>query len=146
MKKRGFTLVEMLIVVTMIGLLMAMITGALMQAGLASKKARAETNMRDLITAWEQYYLYSPNPNISAMQGTWQDMDMQALKPLTDVGADGFVILNLSPSKLTNGEYVDPWKRAYQVRVNTSDQNSGDANKRVLNIRTTVHFKNRRRE
>ena len=144
MKKRnGFTLIELLIVITMIGLLMAMITGALYQARLAVKRTRAETQLRDLIAAWGQYYLVEQQVP-SGLGGGWVDMNKGTLSPIITPNSQGYLYLNLSDAQFKNDEYMDPWgKKAYQVKLNTA---VGDAAPPDLVIKASVSFVNWKRE
>jgi len=143
-KRNGFTLLEMLVVITMIGLLMAMLAGALMQARRRAQQSRAEAELRDLVTAWEKcylYYLYSDNPAPNMPGLAWTEMDSAVLGSLTDVNA-GLVWLNLSDSRLKGGKYMDPWGNPYEVKRNASTP----GNNTVLTLKASVHFNNRLRE
>jgi len=132
MKKRnGFTLIEMLVVITMLGMLMAMLAGALVQARESARKTRAEVQLREIVTAWEQYQILNPNYNFPA---GWQNMDKNMIDTLNDP-----VVLLGVPS----ADYIDPWReKMYQVRRN----NARDARTTTVKIKATVHFNNRKRE
>lgn len=54
-KRKGFTLVEMLVVITIIGMLSALITGAVMGALRAAKRSRIKTELGQVAIAVEDY-------------------------------------------------------------------------------------------
>jgi prepilin-type N-terminal cleavage/methylation domain-containing protein/prepilin-type processing-associated H-X9-DG protein len=55
-KNRGFTLVELLVVIGIIALLIGLLLPAIVGARRAAQKTECMTNMRKLTSAWEQYY------------------------------------------------------------------------------------------
>jgi len=154
--RNGFTLIEMLVVITMIGLLMAMITGALHQARRAAQRARAQTQLRDLIAAWGTYYMTEKHfnqgvpplwPPDGELEDGWVIMTRRALEPLVEPKDQGFVYLNLSDAqfKKIGGTqyYADPWRVPYQVRLNEATENMAPPD---LVIKASVSFINRTRE
>jgi len=54
-RRRGFTLVELLTVVAVIGLLLAILVPALGQAGKAAQSVKCLSNMRQLFLGWNMY-------------------------------------------------------------------------------------------
>ena len=145
--RHGFTLIEMLVVITMVGLLMAMITAALHQARLAGQKTRAEVQMRELVNAWGAFLLLGLDVP-PEMEDDFKSMTETRLKNLTEVGnQEDFPLLNVSAKQLKNvpGEsekcYVDPWGFPYQVKLK---QSSREVETQIIKAR--VHFNNRTRE
>ena len=53
-RSAGFTLVELLMVMVVGSILIAIISGAYMQARQNAKRARAETQLRELVKAWTE--------------------------------------------------------------------------------------------
>lgn len=87
---KGMTLVEIMVVISIIGLVMAMVTVNVMKRFEKAKVQTTQTQMKALEQALEQYYLDN---------GAY---------PSTDQGLEA----------LASGEYVkkvpkDPWKRGY---------------------------------
>ena len=145
-QRRGFTLVEMLVVITMIGLLMAMITAALYTARQRARKSRAEVQLRELVSAWTQYYLIYGSANTPGSSFPSR-MTRAALEPLIVPDENGFVFLNVTLKKEGEKEdaedlYLDPWRNPYHVKFNESTPSELD----LVSIRASVSFPNRNRE
>ena len=147
--RNGFTLIELMVVITMIGLLMAMITGALWEARQAAKRTRAQIQLRDLIAAWSEYYLVDKTKTLPASMGdggdnAWTKMNKSTLQKLIEVDeATGFSYLNLNDEHFDKDDYyADPWGTPYEVKVNKAD----GMTPKPLHIRAGVSFVNRKRE
>ena len=140
-QRKGFTLIEMLVVILIIVVLMGMITGGLFSARERARKIRAETQLRELVNAWAQYYLY--NENASGYPGdTWTEMTEKALKPLIEP-VNGFVYLNISLKDAQGTlKYLDPWGEPYYIKFKDSPPKTLDP----VFIRASVTFLNRNRE
>jgi prepilin-type N-terminal cleavage/methylation domain-containing protein len=112
-ERSAFTLIEMLVVISIIAVLTALIAGLTSSAGPAKVRNRAMTEMHQYITAIESYQkkfgLYPPdNPNSTAQPPLYYELAGQdpmpaaALLPL--MGVNGIVntnqnfIPNVSPS------------------------------------------------
>lgn len=110
-RRSGFTLVEMLAVIVLIGILMMAAGMSIRKAQQVAKTTKAEAECRELVNAMLQY---------RATYGTWPmtgngKVSVTSLRPLTDAkeNARGIVFLNLS---LTSGYWNDPWGNPYEVR------------------------------
>ena len=141
--RHGFTLVEMLVVIAMIGLLMAMISGALYQAQKAVKTTRAETQLREVIAACGQYYLVEKKIPTGMEGGGWVELNTTTLHDLVTPNSQGLVYLNLSEKQFKNENYVDPWNMPYQVKLNSAEE---DVVPSPLVIKASVTFINHKRE
>ena len=140
-KQQGFTLIEMLVVITMIGMLMAMISGSLISARLRARKARAEVQVRELANAWGQYYLLRGRP--AGIGTSFTPMTRETMGPLITPDANGFVYLNITlKGEEESDPYLDPWKTPYHVKFNETPPN----NTPTVSIKASVSFINRRRE
>jgi len=152
--RNGFTLVEMLVVITMIGLLMAVLSGALYKARMTARKTRAEVQLRELLTAWGEFILIEPifgsaaRSLPSGMDGVnGLPMDKETMELLTEPNSQGYVYLNLSDAQFKNGYYVDPWHNPYYVKLNKADEVTEDkAPPGVRIIKASVNLVNRNRE
>ena len=142
MKRRSaFTLVEMLVVITMIGLLMTMVTVGLARARRAAQIARAETQLREILAACGEYLMLNHQAPPGVGSG-WVEVGGGMLDELITPDANGFVYLSVSPSQLKNGQYLDPWGLPYMVKLNSA---TGDMAPPNLVIRASVSFMNKNR-
>lgn len=138
MKRRGFTLIEMLVVIAMIGLLMTMVAGALVQARQSARKARAEAQLRELLAAWVQYYIHADNPALPSAGGL--SMTDVAMQPLMGGGNDSDLVL--IDAVLREKAYRDPWGTPYEVQFIRGATSSLEP----VSLKATVYFMNRDRE
>ena len=96
MKKNGFTLPELLTVITIIALLMMATFGAISRARVMARRAKCEAQLRQLVSAWEQYYsTYGKWPR--RVDGRTVDTTASNLRPISD-------------SKDADNEYGVRWK------------------------------------
>ncbi len=113
--RTGFTLVEMLTVIVLIGILMSAAGLAVRKANELSKNTKAESECRELVNALLEYrsvYHKWPTKNTGK-----EIASASFLKPLVDPtdkdsNPRGLVFLNLT---LTDSTWNDPWGRPYQV-------------------------------
>jgi prepilin-type N-terminal cleavage/methylation domain-containing protein len=127
----GFTLPELLTVIAIIALLMMASFGALSRARELGKRAKSEAQLRELVNAWQQYYVtYGKWP--SRLNGQ-DDVEANAttLAPLTDPDDSdneyGVVFLNADIS----GKLLDAWGNAYRLSFESSSSGN-DRNKIVF--------------
>ena len=136
--RRGFTLMEMLVVIVIIGILVGMVGGAYVSARNHAKRGRAETQLRELCKAWTEYYhTYQSWPH----SGNDIPMTYANLEPLL---ADNnsynsnnipFLSINIHPGDT----YCDPWLHPYKISFN-----EGQAPQEAA-MRIAVSFPNRER-
>lgn len=141
---KAFTLVEILVVVSIIGLLAGLALPAVQGALNSAKKGKAKAEMQSIITALKSYQNeYGRMPDINALGGS-------AERDNLDQGNDGWfgtntsrnlflmlsgsnvpaqnqnprqiVFLELPPTS-TNGVFFDPWGRQYVVKYDGSGNN-----------------------
>ncbi len=143
---RGFTLIELLTVIAIMGVLMSMIGGAMYQSRRLVLRARAETQLREMVAAWIRYYdTLGEFPQ--GLEGKKRvDVTVKMLDPLTDSDKNdrGVVFLNVDFRDGEN-DYLDPWgKEPFRLsfRSSTSDEES---NPTETALRTSVTFPNRNR-
>ena len=144
MKKRaGFTLVEMLVVITMIGLLMATIATGLARARRAAQIARAETQLREILTACGQYLMLNQKAPPGMSESGWTVVAGDFLNELITPDEHGFVYLSVSPAQLKNGAYGDPWGNPYEIKLNAAKESATPAD---LVIKASAGFINVKRK
>ena len=117
-RRSGFTLVEMLIVMTLICILMASSGMALAKANELARRTKAETECRELVHALITYRsTYGEWPGgVSGKDEV--EADSTILTPLFDPSANSrhLVFLNIAPERLEGGRWLDPWgKEAYKI-------------------------------
>jgi prepilin-type N-terminal cleavage/methylation domain-containing protein len=160
-RRSAFTLVEMLVVIVIIAILIGMVSSSLLQAKRHAMRTRAETQLRELLKAWTQYYqMYQgwPNEVTSAFtfSGALPDgsipMTYDNLRPLIDtttspgaLGANGYNTRGISflSIKLNPGEsFQDPWHNTYKV----SFQHVTPTNEVALRVSIALPNRDRYRE
>lgn len=117
--KSGFTLVEMLAVITIIALLASVSVSGINKARLVAQNTKAEAEARELVNAWLQYFdLYKEWPKSIAGKDK-VDTTVEVLGPISDPGHSdnpkGVVLLNLTQRKGSLSFPNDPWGRPYQL-------------------------------
>ena len=129
----GFTLVELLVVITIIGLVVGLFSVGIPLAMNTARKAKAKAEALAIVSAIKAYnseYSKYPNPT-SDTNGADVWMDGQDSKNLMKILA-GQDIANQNPKKVRfiegpndNGVFQDPWKKGanqgqYTVKVDMS--------------------------
>lgn len=134
----GFTLPELLAVIAIVASLMMASFGSLQRARHLAKRTKAEAQLRELVNAWEQYFVtYSAWPsNLDGQNGV--DTTARNLAPLTspnDVNNSlGIVFLNFDGT----GSFTDPWGKAYKLSFESSRRQSGSDDRSKTAFETTV--------
>jgi prepilin-type N-terminal cleavage/methylation domain-containing protein len=154
-RRAGFTLVELLVVMVIGAIILGMISGALLQAREHAKRARAESQLRELVKAWTQYWMvYTEWPSFadSAEPGdptNYFPMTYKNLRPLVDTTSSdalnpnngyntrGIPFLSL---KIEEGQrYQDPWKNTFKITFESREATNESA------LRISVALPNRDR-
>jgi len=151
-KTRAFTLAELLVVISIIGILMSMISLGIVTARHHAMRTRAEAQLRDLTKAWMQYYmLYGswpafsdpapmsgstalPSPSLSGGSGsvTWYPMTFNNMQPLM-VTIGNSISQQYNPKQIPfmsmrlEGDYQDPWHNTYWVGFPSASAMSSQA-------------------
>jgi len=146
-KTLAFTLAELLIVITIMGILMSMISMGIVSARHHAMRTRADAQLRDLTKAWMQYYMVygswpafpdssptgggntaPPSPSLSVGSGsvTWVPMTYNNMQPLM-VTIGNTISQNYNSKqipfismRLDGGDYQDPWHNTYWVAFPTA--------------------------
>lgn len=132
---KAFTLVEILVVVSIIGLLAGLAFPAIQGALNSAKKGKAKAEMQSIITSLKSYQNeYGRLPNPSAVGGASDGYFSDSASPklflmLTGSASDTsgenprqIAFLEL-PASSTNGIFQDPWKRNYILKIDTDGDN-----------------------
>ena len=118
--KRGFTLVELIVVIAMIAILMGAMTSAVTSANRRSRLARAETEAQELTKAILAYANYADDGSLSEF-GDLDGADANesnlkyVLGKVNKNGAPVPVLYNASVSQ--GGVLLDPWGHPYKITV-----------------------------
>lgn len=139
---RGFTLTELLVVISIIGLLAGLVSVGVPRAMEAGKKAKAKGDLTAIVSAvkaYRQEYGRWPVDMPSGIDdedteaaGTYSwfdgDRSKQLMKILTASTSDNS---GLNPKKIRflegpdeEGNFVDPWKTQYIVKLDTNESSS----------------------
>lgn len=134
----GFTLVEMLTVVGMLGILMATSATAISRARVLARIAKANTEVRQLIGAFIAYEAaYDGWPVAPPEGGADIEATQTVLKELLGEGENKVVFLN---AQMKDGAFRDPWGVPYKLRFAASPENAV-----AENFATAISFPNRSR-
>lgn len=130
---RAFTLVEILVVVSIIGLLAGLAFPAIQGALNSAKKGKAKAEMQSIITALKAYQNeYGRMPDFPSLGGTgdgWFDQNnskglflMLSGTNTAEQNTRQITFLEL-PSGSANGAILDPWKQGYIVKLDDNGDN-----------------------
>lgn len=129
MKHRGFTIVELLCVIAIIGLLASMILAGLNVARERARVLRARRDIAQLVTAWTAYYSdYHSFPTITeeSMEDGWivtrRDV-VQILRGLENYNNQNPRRIPYMEFHQLSTQFLDPWGQPY--RIIWDDDNTG---------------------
>lgn len=140
--KRGFTLIEMIVVVGMLMLLAGSVTSSVVQAQKRAKISKAMAEARELTNAILAYENISRNHELP----TLSDVDAE-----DSANSIGFVLGNggvtqsgetapvLYNGAVSSGKVLDPWGTPYHVRI---EQRTIAANNRMSSLTMYVPMPN----
>lgn len=133
----AFTLVEMMVVVGIIGILMGVAFSGIGQARNRARVARANLEMRQLISAWLSYEAAYDDWPVQ-VQGEEIDTSESAIQELLGKNPEETVYLN---AQMVNGAFRDPWGTPYRFRLlSESGQNAA-----TEEFTASITFPNRHR-
>ena len=124
--RKGFTLVELMTVVFIIGVLMAMLTAALRAARNRAQLTRASAEVRELTKAWKMYWVTYGEFPFGSGNAVNQPMTAAAMAHLAafDVSHNEQEIVFMERDP---GPFLDPWGSVYIVALErTGAQQSTD--------------------
>ena len=114
--KTGFTLVEMLAVLFIVGILLGIVLGSARYASQVSRISRAESDLHALADALERFHLvFGEYPPVeSATNLVTYKRDSLSFDSKDEDKRAVFVFANLLPKSFTA---IDPWSHSYVYRV-----------------------------
>lgn len=136
--KKGFTLIEMLTVLVIIGLLLSMLFPALNKARQRARVVKARGEVRELTKACKAYwYTYKKWGALSS-----GDMTASNVKILQGDNTDKIMFMTFPPGAEDDG-FEDPWGNIYKITLTDPNAN---AQSTVWSYSTKVYLNNRHRQ
>jgi prepilin-type N-terminal cleavage/methylation domain-containing protein len=130
MKRRGFTLVELLVVLTMIMILVGAMTASVNAARRRARMSKAQQEMKELTNAILAFEQYAPGRTLSGFEtGGWKACTEQSIAMVLGgvAGEGGEKVPVLYAASLTGGNMLDPWGKPYEFIIEkTATLGSGD--------------------
>ncbi len=146
MNKKGFTLVELLVVIAMILLLMGSVTSSLMSARKRARTAKATIACQEMTNAILAYENYSSDYSLGSKVtgGSWKVCDRSSLgfilgeESLQRGGASGKIPV-LYNGEVKGNQLLDPWGNPYYYRI---QKVSAQIQNQNATLNTCVQFPN----
>ena len=152
MDKKGFTLVELIVVIAMIMMLAGAVTSALTSARRRAKISKATVTCQEMTNAILAYENYAENYTFeqNKLTGTsWRPADTKFLSFILGEenmkNGTGEKIPVLYNGEVTKGVLLDPWKNPYLVRIEKSSVSTLQRRGKATSLKTCVMFPNFRR-
>lgn len=116
MKRKAFTLIELMVVVAMIAILAGVIGGGVAKARARAKIARAETEVNEMTNAIRAYENYV---DTGLEEKSDEEATESGLAFILGGGKDrnGKEVPVLYNAHITGTKILDPWGKAYRVRI-----------------------------
>jgi len=130
MKRRGFTLIELIVVLAMIMILVGAMTASVNAARRRARQSKAQQEMKELTNAILAFEQYAPGRTLEGFEtGGWKACDERSLAMVLGglPGESGEAVPVLYAASLVGGMMLDPWGKPYEFIIEkTSTLGSGD--------------------
>jgi len=127
----GFTLVELLVVISIVGLLAGLMSVAIPKAMEGGKKAKAKGELNAIVAAvkaYKQEYGRWPGSATATSDTTFQDADskslLSALSGTSNTSVENPKSVRFLEGASTDGTMKDPWGEQYFVILDADESNS----------------------
>jgi prepilin-type N-terminal cleavage/methylation domain-containing protein len=123
-RRVGYTLIELLTVLAIIGMLASMLVGGAIHARKKARIAKAQSEVKELSKAWKAYWMvYKKWPKSCEGQRNVK-MTVDKMSILTGVmsmdNERALAFMQVDPGVMVNG-FIDPWGKLYQVDFDISN-------------------------
>ena len=137
----GFTLVELLVVISIVGMLAGLMSVAIPKAMEGGKKAKAKGELNAIVAAvkaYKQEYGRWPGSVAATSDTTFQDADSKSLLSALS-GTNNALVENPKSVRLlegasSDGTMNDPWGTQYLVAVDSDESNSMTYQGKMISI------------
>jgi len=145
--RKGFTLLELLAVVSIIITLVGLLIIGSVEARKKARSTRAKEEANELVKAWKTYWTvygkwppsWGADPGDKSMGTAELSILMGGSAPGDPDNPQNINFLDLGTNSVTS-KFIDPWGKAYKVKFSVSSGLLGESP-----CETIVSFPNRRR-
>ena len=119
-RAKGFTLVELLVVVAMLVLLMGAVGSGFAQARTRAQIAKATQDMKEMTNAILAFQNFK---SLSTYTTSWKSTDKSSLGMIlgAETGENGETVPVLYNAQLKGNDIVDPWGTPYKFMIKQTD-------------------------
>ena len=146
MRKKGFTLIELIVVIAMLMLLTGAVTSALSSARKRAKVSKATVVCQEMTNAILAYENYTKDHSLEkhATSGSWQPANKGSIQFIlggekAENGEDIPVLFN---AEIKGTQMLDPWGNPYYYRIQKARSQKVDDDLANQQVDTCVFFPN----
>ena len=146
MRKKGFTLIELIVVIAMLMLLTGAVTSALANARKRAKVSKATVVCQEMTNAILAYENYTKDHSLEkhATSGSWQPASKGSIQFIlggekAENGEDIPVLFN---AEIKGTQMLDPWGNPYLYRIQKASSQEVDDDLANKQVETCVFFPN----
>ena len=118
--RRGFTLVELLVVIAMVAILMGAVGTSMNQARRRAMISKATQDVKEMTNAILAFENYAPNRSLESYAGgSWRDTTESSMSMILggETSESGEQVPVLYNAQIRNGQILDPWGKPYQYMI-----------------------------